>query len=130
MAALPCLWVLPHLPESAGTARRIARHALSEWGVGEDAADQVLLVVSELVTNAVEHALPPVALRVDVPDEGMVHVEVADGGPAEQEGEWITSCAPDEHGRGSGIIDFLAASHGCCTRAGRSTHWADMPTAA
>jgi hypothetical protein len=32
---------------------------LTQWSVAEDAADSVLLTVSELVTNAVEHARPP-----------------------------------------------------------------------
>lgn len=39
----------------------VARHGavLGGWGTDSAAADQALLVVSELVTNAVEHALPP-----------------------------------------------------------------------
>ncbi|MGW1773448.1 ATP-binding protein [Streptomyces sp. NPDC002104] len=37
-------------------ARRIAREVLSAGGLGERLVDDVLLVVSELVTNAVRHA--------------------------------------------------------------------------
>ncbi|WP_406187274.1 ATP-binding protein [Streptomyces sp. NBC_01006] len=55
----PCEWGLPHRPESVGTARRITQAVLDAWDTDNDATDQALLVVSELVTNAVEHALPP-----------------------------------------------------------------------
>jgi anti-sigma regulatory factor (Ser/Thr protein kinase) len=41
-------------PESAATARRLAVAALRGWGL-DGAADEVALVVSELVTNAVRH---------------------------------------------------------------------------
>ena len=41
--------------ESIAAARRLVRRTLAEWSVGE-AADDALLVVSELCTNAVIHA--------------------------------------------------------------------------
>ncbi|MFF3404536.1 ATP-binding protein [Streptomyces sp. NPDC002659] len=131
IADLPSVWALPHRPESAGTARRITRCALGAWGIDEDTTDQVLLVVSELVTNAVEHALPPVALHLDLPSgDGTIHVEVDDGGPAAEEGAWTASCGAEEHGRGSGIIDFLTTAHGTHTHAFGATHWARLPAAA
>ncbi|MCC5032099.1 MULTISPECIES: ATP-binding protein [Streptomyces] len=46
----------PHY-ESVGGARRFTRSALSEWDL-DDHFDTVALVVSELVTNALRHALP------------------------------------------------------------------------
>jgi Histidine kinase-like ATPase domain len=52
-------WPLAHRPEAAGEARKITKELLTQWSVAEDAADSVLLTVSELVTNAVEHARPP-----------------------------------------------------------------------
>ncbi|WP_328930029.1 ATP-binding protein [Streptomyces sp. NBC_00190] len=55
----PCVWKLPHHPASAGTARRITTTVLDGWDVDGETIDQALLVVSELVTNAIEHALPP-----------------------------------------------------------------------
>ncbi|MFG2485021.1 ATP-binding protein [Streptomyces virginiae] len=121
---------LPHRPESASTARRMTRAALSEWGVDEDSSDQVLLVISELVTNAVEHALPPIALRVARPTPQTVHIEVDDGGPAAEKGSWASTGDADEHGRGGAIVSVLASSHGIRFQSNGSTYWADVPVAA
>jgi Histidine kinase-like ATPase domain len=52
------IWPLAYRPEVAGEARKITKELLTQWSVAEDAADSVLLTVSELVTNAVEHARP------------------------------------------------------------------------
>ncbi|MGW7825087.1 ATP-binding protein [Streptomyces puniciscabiei] len=125
-------WVLPHHESAAGTARALAREALQAWGVGECCVDSVLLVVSELVTNAVEHALPPVMLHLAQPDheQGRLRVAVVDGGPSDRPGDWVASCEPDEHGRGSLIVTTLATGHGATTHAGNSTPWADLPLTA
>ncbi|MFD4588944.1 ATP-binding protein [Streptomyces sp. NPDC058434] len=129
--ATPCVWALPHRPEASRAARRIVRIALTSWGIDEDSLEQALLVVSELVTNAVEHALPPVALHLTQPAcDGTVHIEVDDGGPAAVEGAWTASCSDEEHGRGSGIIDFLAVAHGTRCGSRGATHWVDLATSA
>ncbi|MGW8955909.1 ATP-binding protein [Streptomyces sp. NPDC055709] len=126
--ASECFWSLPHRSEAACTARRLAIAALRSWGMGEQDMQSVLLVVSELVTNAVEHALPPVALHLEHFGEvGTVHVEVADGGPANAEGPWTATCEAEEHGRGELIIDALATARGTRVRSGGSIYWADLP---
>ncbi len=120
-------WDLTHHPTSAGDARRITRAALHAWGVDEDTTDQALLVVSELVTNAVEHALPPITLHLGRPAQGdALHIEVDDGGPASQEGDWTAGCAPDEHGRGRDVVAALATAHGHRTGIHGATYWADL----
>ena len=124
-------WVLAHRPEAAGEARKITERTLTRWKVAPESVLLVLLVVSELVTNAVEHARPPVALHLTRhPRTGRVRVEVTDGGPAETEGEWAASCGEGEHGRGLAIIDRVAADHGDRHETGRAVHWADLTTAA
>ncbi|WP_441247747.1 ATP-binding protein [Kitasatospora sp. McL0602] len=123
------VWRLPHRPESAGVARRVTHAALGAWGVGGDTVEQAVLVVSELVTNAVEHALPPVALHLSRPlPGGTLHIEVDDGGPAPQEGAWASSCAPEERGRGNTIVAMVAATHGHRPLPGGAAHWADLAT--
>ncbi|MFI1153942.1 ATP-binding protein [Streptomyces sp. NPDC020817] len=104
---------------------------LDAWDVAEETIDQALLVVFELVTNAVEHARPPVALHLQRPgNDGVLRIEVGDGGPADHEGAWTTSCAPEERGRGRGIIALMACAHGTRVLAHTVTHWAVLPAAA
>ncbi|MFE4583622.1 ATP-binding protein [Streptomyces chartreusis] len=119
--------VLEHRPEAAGAARCAARAALERWRVAEDTAETVVLVVSELVTNAVEHAQPPLALHLHRERGGNgLWVGVSDGGPAPRHGQWASSCAEDEHGRGLSIVDTLSNSHGSRRFGGRTTHWARL----
>ncbi|MEU9134031.1 ATP-binding protein [Kitasatospora sp. NPDC048540] len=126
-AEQPYRWVLPHDEQAAGAAREVTRAALEDWDVNETSVDEALVVVSELVTNAVEHAQPPVVLHLAQPDPGdVVHVEVDDGGRAELPGAWVASCAPDEHGRGNIIIDALATTHGTRVHSWGCTNWADL----
>ncbi|WP_039642751.1 ATP-binding protein [Streptomyces sp. 769] len=124
------IWPLAHHPEAAGEARKIAKEILAMWRVADEAADSVLLTVSELVTNAVEHARPPVILELSQdPGNHRVHIEVSDGGPAARDGDWTISCTPDEHGRGLDIVNHLTAVHGDRQAPGHGIHWADVATA-
>ncbi|MFI8294185.1 ATP-binding protein [Streptomyces sp. NPDC085614] len=118
---------LAHRPESVGEARHAARAVLEAWRMGGEPTDAVVLVVSELVTNAVEHAQAPLSLHLHREySGGRVWVGVTDGGPASHDGAWTSSCAEDEHGRGLGIIEMLADAHGTRTHACGNTHWARL----
>ena len=121
-------WALEHAPQAAAAARRITRSCVGAWEIGDDYAQSVLLVVSELVTNAVEHAQAPVTLHLYHTDcDERVWIGVSDGGPAQRDGAWTRSCARDEHGRGLAVVEALTEIHG--TRAhlnGHTTHWARL----
>ena len=54
---------LPARYEAVRDARQFTRRTLDQWDLGER-FDDVCLVVSELVTNALRHALPPHHARV------------------------------------------------------------------
>lgn len=69
----------PGAPTSAGEARRFTEQALVESGRA-DLVDTALLLVSELVTNALLHASSGVTLVIVVDDESAV-VEVHDRSP-------------------------------------------------
>ncbi|MGW1161982.1 ATP-binding protein [Streptomyces sp. NPDC002519] len=122
-------WLLPHRPEAAGRARRRARSFLERRRMDQPTIDRVLLLVSELVTNAVEHARPPIMLHLRVGPR-RIRVEVTDGGPARSQAAWTASCGPDEHGRGLCVIDEIATAHGDSRGHHRTLHWADLTTAA
>ncbi|GAA3062611.1 hypothetical protein GCM10010448_52400 [Streptomyces glomeratus] len=122
-------WLLCHRPEAAGLARRRARTFLERRRMDQHTIDGVLLLVSELVTNAVEHARPPIVLHLHVGPRG-IRVEVTDSGPARREAAWAASCGPEERGRGLRIIDEVATAHGEGRAHHRALHWADLTTAA
>jgi len=101
-------------PAEVGRARRWARSRLAGSGLGDDEplAETLILLISELVTNAVVHTGCPAVLRMLVGaadpagSAGTVRVEVAD-----------TSCCPpqprhaageDTGGRGLELVDGLA----------------------
>ena len=66
---------LPRSPDSVGTARRLVnRHTLS---LGLQQREDAVLMVSELVTNALVHGVGAIALRIDA-EAGTVRIEVAD----------------------------------------------------
>ncbi|MFF9430595.1 ATP-binding protein [Streptomyces sp. NPDC014746] len=117
-------WMIEHRPDALGPVRREARASLASWGVGPAASDSVVLVVSELVTNAVRHALPPVGLQLrHDPADRRLWVEVTDGGPAI--GAGAGDLAPDEHGRGLLLVAAVALAHGSRPHHGeRVVRWA------
>ncbi|MET7796691.1 ATP-binding protein, partial [Streptomyces decoyicus] len=79
---------LPHIPEAVSVVRRRVRTVLADWNLAPDLAEDALLVISELITNAVVHALPPAALRLARVGAGRnaLRVEVTDAGPAASAG--------------------------------------------
>jgi anti-sigma regulatory factor (Ser/Thr protein kinase) len=117
---------VPHSPGAVSVVRRRVRAVLAEWGLCPDVTMDALLVVSELLTNALVHALPPATLRlswVRVDERSALRVEVTDAGravPARQSDD------PDEHGRGIAIVTALSARCGIHVHTGGITHWADL----
>ncbi|MEU4498682.1 ATP-binding protein [Streptomyces sp. NBC_00210] len=117
---------VPHSPRAVSVVRGRVRAVLAEWGLAPDVTMDALLVVSELLTNALLHALPPATLRlswVHVDERRALRVEVTDAGralPVRQ------SADPDEHGRGIAIVAALSARCGIHVHTGGVTHWADL----
>jgi anti-sigma regulatory factor (Ser/Thr protein kinase) len=85
--------------------------------------DDVLLCVSELVTNVVMHAHSAGELRITVRSDG-VRIEVDDGST---EAPALPAVDPSVGGRGLRIVDRLVASWGHAARAGGKTVWAELP---
>lgn len=124
---------LPHTPGAVSGVRRHIRTVLADWNLAADLAEDVLLVVSELLTNALVHALPPATLtlsRSRADTCAAVRVEVTDRGPAASTcGPSAPSPDPDEHGRGLGIVTALAARCGVHVHAGGTSRWAELQVA-
>jgi anti-sigma regulatory factor (Ser/Thr protein kinase) len=102
---------------------------VSRWNLPPEVAEDVLLVVSELLTNAVVHALPPAALRlsqVRMEGRGAVRVEVTDRGPVAAPALAVAALDPDEHGRGLCIVKALSARYGVEVLPGGTCRWAEL----
>lgn len=111
-----------HAARDVGHARRCVDALLAHWHVSPEVVGDALLLVSELVTNAVSHALPPAVLRV-TSRRGILRIEVTDGGPVD---EPRTAGLHDEHGRGMCIVTAVATQHGTVVHSGGVTHWAEL----
>ncbi|MDQ0942729.1 ATP-binding protein [Streptomyces sp. V1I1] len=126
---------LPHIPDSVSAVRRRARTVLAHWALPTETADAALLVISELITNAIAHALPPAVLRLSMPVAGGrrgLRIEVTDAGPLPRprpSPDSPHSAEYEEHGRGTGIIAALSARHGVSHHLHRITRWGDLHVA-
>lgn len=117
------VWPVTGRPEYLCHLRAHLRALLVDQHVPQDTVDDTLLVVSELVTNAVVHALPPVVLQLSLDRRrGSLSVAVTDGSPRCRPHDAL----PDEHGRGLGIVSALTARNGTTVRPSDVTHWAEM----
>jgi anti-sigma regulatory factor (Ser/Thr protein kinase) len=123
---------LPRHPASVGLARRRVRDHLSDWGhsAGEQAFEDVVLLVSELATNAVRHA--PLLERefevaVTTLADGSCLIEVSDESPAQPRLRPVRR-ADEESGRGLRLVESLTTAWGVWSR-GRNgkTIWALVP---
>ena len=99
------------VPESAGKARRSARTVLSAWGL-QALAEDVDLVVSELITNALLHtglgpggAPTPVRLELELAGKALT-CRVVDSSPLPPQPEEADHDA--ESGRGLILVEALA----------------------
>ncbi|MEU2248177.1 ATP-binding protein [Streptomyces sp. NPDC019224] len=129
-------WRTLSLREATGivpTARDFARQALHDWGWlpassadRRAAAEDVLLVVSELVTNACLHAGGPDELRI-AHSPKMLRVEVADGG-AGQPAPRTPHRAGRPGGHGMFIVQRLCLDWGVVRVPGEpgKTVWAEL----
>lgn len=123
---------LAHDPGAVSAVRRRIRTVLTDWDLAADPAEDVLLVVSELLTNAIVHALPPATLRLsrcEVNRCRAVRVEVTDMGPPttnDLPAPRAPALDPDEHGRGLAIVTALASRCGVQAYSGGTNRWAEL----
>ncbi|WP_432562515.1 ATP-binding protein [Kineococcus sp. SYSU DK003] len=122
--SVPSSLSLERSRRAVAQARSFVRDRCAESGVSETVCDTAVLLVSELVTNAVEHARSSVDLSVTV-SPAKVHVEVGDGNAS------LPAIQPADvgavHGRGMAIVDALADAWGVRPAGRGKTVWFDLP---
>jgi anti-sigma regulatory factor (Ser/Thr protein kinase) len=109
-------------PYAARDARRAAREVLTAWAVPEGYVDDALLVVSELVANAVRHAHTVSTLELELSDGGRrLRVALADGSSTAPRLRHAHYSAED--GRGMGILAALSDRWGIELHVGGKRVW-------
>ena len=138
----------PRTPASAGTVPgppvsigvphertgvRLARHAFADQiaalGVEGEARDDAMLVLSELVSNAVKHAAPLPSGEITVRwrvDEEVLHIEITDGGASTRPRAGVAALSA-LGGRGLDIVRSVSRHWGVTEGEGSVTVWAEVP---
>jgi CheY-like chemotaxis protein len=111
-----------HAAEVAG-ARNALRSWCRDWGC-TDVVDDAVVVVSELVTNAVLHAGTGCELRARVSHDRL-RIEVLDEGAGSPDPQLVSD--EDEHGRGLILVSALSAAWGVEALDVGKIVWAELP---
>lgn len=103
---------------------------LADWGAGEELQDTAVLVLSELVTNALRVRVPSdrqVGVRVAYASaDGLLRLEVSDAGGGRPEVRYPH--AEETEGRGLQVVEALSHRWGVSPRAGGigKTVWCEL----
>lgn len=117
-------WTVWRVPQAVGHARRFTRRTLRSWNVPADAQDAVLLIVSELVTNALVHTDGRVRLDLTLVNHRL-RVAVADASPR-------TPVKPTSigweatGGRGILLVEAMSAAWGTVPVSGGKQVWSEV----
>ncbi|MDI3422929.1 ATP-binding protein [Streptomyces luteolus] len=115
----------PSEPETAGRSRQLVKAALNTWNLNGDVVERAVLVISELVTNSVQHSGSKL-LRLSVTRiaPGVVRLSVTD--KSRKKPEIQAAGLSDESGRGLHLVDLLADDWGVVERGFGKTVYADL----
>ena len=114
--------VLPPRPESAGAARELVVARCRDWDVSP-LCDDIALVVTELVVNAIRHAGTDVTVSLTPITRG-VRLEVSDGSTRPLRPR--RAAGSDEGGRGLLLVDALSHRYGVEAEQRGKKVWAEL----
>ncbi|MFF2651161.1 ATP-binding protein [Streptomyces sp. NPDC058045] len=119
-------WTFPADPGAVRTARAAVRSQLSDWDL-DSVGDTTVLLVSELVTNALRHASGPIGVRLVLPvvRPGNLVVEVSDPLPDPPRARPATP--EDENGRGLQLVAHATRRWGTRRIPEGKTVWFELP---
>lgn len=120
---------LPPRADSPENARRITESVLRAWSVPVDRHTDIVLLVSEVVSNAVEHAGGASSLQLTLShSEETLRVALTDGSSIQPT---IRALDHNSHrGRGMQLIEVLSDRWGVEDHHGGKTVWFTLTVAA
>jgi anti-sigma regulatory factor (Ser/Thr protein kinase) len=119
----PARITLPRNPSSVAAARRFIQARAGSWSFPEPASEQLVLIGSELVTNAVLHARTELTLTLELHGD-RVRISVKDRSQAPATLRHYRADALT--GRGLGVVAALSDSWGISAAADGKVVWAEL----
>ncbi|WP_344368483.1 SpoIIE family protein phosphatase [Streptomyces indiaensis] len=116
-------WVVWRLPDAVMHARRFSARTLRSWGITEE-ADTVLLVVSELVTNALVHTQGAVRVELTLAADRL-RVTVGDSSPRAPAKPVVVDWE-STGGRGLFLVEAVSAAWGSVPVGGGKQVWSEI----
>lgn len=115
---------LPVDVRAPGNARRLVRAMLGTWEL-ETHVDDAQLLISELITNVLQHAPGADSLELQVSaTEAALRIALADGSSIKPVVRELTDDRPS--GRGMYIVEVLASRWGVEEREGGKRVWVEL----
>ncbi|MGW5731730.1 MULTISPECIES: ATP-binding protein [Streptomyces] len=115
---------MPCQPEAVGRARAFVSDSLDTWGMREELADVGEIIVSELMTNVVNHTSTDLTTVAIQHGGHRVRIEVADSSSTTP---YIRpASATAEHGRGLRLVDSLSSHWGFVRHPWGKIIWAEL----
>jgi anti-sigma regulatory factor (Ser/Thr protein kinase) len=108
-------------PAELGSLRAQLRHLADVWALPEDCTDRILMIVNELVSNAIDHARTTCDITVQN-TRSLVRVLAADESPLPPRKASLDVNAA--RGRGLQMVEALASRWGWTRRRRGKTVWA------
>lgn len=119
-------WHFTVTPRAPGAARGHVRRVCRHWDVDDDAREAAEIVVTELVTNAVEHAVSASLVEVERRRDAF-RLTVRDYEPAPLP-DAVLPAPTSVRGRGLAMVAAVARSWGVDTHDDGKTVWAELAT--
>ncbi|MET9580027.1 SpoIIE family protein phosphatase [Microbacterium sp. NPDC047426] len=116
-------WVVWRLPDAVMHARRFSARTLRSWGIAAE-ADTVLLVVSELVTNALVHTQGAVRVELTLAADRL-RVTVSDSSPRAPAKPVVVDWE-STGGRGLFLVEATSAAWGSVPVGGGKQVWSEI----
>jgi anti-sigma regulatory factor (Ser/Thr protein kinase) len=124
-----CSVTVPHERSSVSAARHALAAELDANGIGTPIRDDAVLVLSELVSNAIKHAAPLPSGYISVCwtiRADRLHLEITDGG-GQTRPQAAVAAVSSLGGRGLDIVRTICSEWGVKADGDAVTVWADLP---